>query len=44
MLVGEPDQATVVNRITDFNPDWIMRIVLFMYELVKLGFIVSIVE
>jgi len=41
---GEPDQAKVANRSTDFNPDWIRRIVLFVSELVKLEFIVFIVE
>ena len=38
---GEPDQATVANRTTDFNPDWIRRIVRFVSDLVKLGFIVE---
>jgi hypothetical protein len=38
---GEPDQATVANRTTDFNPDWIKMILLLVSELVKLGFIVE---
>jgi len=40
-LGGEPDQATVANRTTDFNPDCIGMIVFLESQLVKLGVIVE---